>query len=283
MRLPYWIANATVYENGALFPFAPDHLALYRVSGYVHQLEKVTDDRPAGQRQADPYAFAGRVPLALGLRSSSSFPVLISAATLRSEGDGDAESRYMHLYDGGVADYLGATTALRILRDERHPAVARKSLIVVDAFRDSVTPFSRREAEPGSISVARRVMEAHLDSARGRSREVLGALCRSEDYCGKLWAPGSVDRIELVFLSFDDLRPLTHADLKTTLGLKDDDLEALDVDNDEITPFQLLRAIPSTLKLESARQKLLIAAGRHVVARKRAEILEALGRKPAGL
>jgi hypothetical protein len=39
VTVPYWITNATVYENGSIFPFTPDFLKLYMISGYMHRLK----------------------------------------------------------------------------------------------------------------------------------------------------------------------------------------------------------------------------------------------------
>jgi hypothetical protein len=36
--LPHWVANAATFENGAIFPFTPQHLRTYQIVGYAHQL-----------------------------------------------------------------------------------------------------------------------------------------------------------------------------------------------------------------------------------------------------
>ena len=58
VRLPLWVSNSTVFENGAIFPFTPDHLALYEVTGYVHDLKPVDDPRSREQRRGRHYGFA---------------------------------------------------------------------------------------------------------------------------------------------------------------------------------------------------------------------------------
>ncbi|WED43535.1 hypothetical protein [Legionella cardiaca] len=42
VQLPYWITNSTVYQNAAIFPFAPDVLAAYRVRGFHLHRSKIT-------------------------------------------------------------------------------------------------------------------------------------------------------------------------------------------------------------------------------------------------
>ena len=62
VRLPYWIANATVYENGARFMFTPEFVKQYRIGRYVHNMRFKDLD--------DPF----RLPLAVAMKSSASFP-----------------------------------------------------------------------------------------------------------------------------------------------------------------------------------------------------------------
>ena len=273
VRLPQWVTNATVFENGAIFPFTPDHLALYEVTGYVHDLEPVADPRPLERRRGRRDGFARRAPLSLGFRASTSFPVLIAAATLAS--DLDPKYPYVHVLDGGMVDNLGTTTALRMLRDETHPAVRRKALIVIDAYKDTFTPLSKHRTQPRPFATAFRVTVAHLDSYRGRSHEMVRALCRSSDFTGQRGRVGAVDEIQLVFLSFDDLIDVPTSAALKPYGLTDRSIAALK--STGRTPFEMLRAIWSSFEIKPAQQELLLAAGQYVVHKKRDEILAALG------
>lgn len=135
VRLPYWFANATVFENGAIFPFTPDILEQYRVIGYSHNLETVH------LNPSDPDYDS--VPLSVGLKASATFPVAVPATTLSS--DYDPNNPYLHLYDGGMSDNTGVITAIRLLVQDPAP---RKVLLVIDAFNGSQHPFSVKSTSP---------------------------------------------------------------------------------------------------------------------------------------
>lgn len=156
-HLPYWVTNATVYENGAIFPFTPDILRTYGITGYNHRMK--------GAR----LAAAEDMPLSIGLKASASFPVAIPPTTMRSSRD--PSHPRLHLLDGGVADNLGIVTALRLLRQDKAP---RKALIVIDAYNGKVEPFSKVSIRPGMILTALRSTSISLDSAHQRVDNLLG-------------------------------------------------------------------------------------------------------------
>ncbi len=155
-RVPFWITNGTIYENGAIFPFTPDILTKYNITGYKHRmrsrkLESVMD-----------------LPLAVGLKCSASFPVAIPPTTLKSSRDPDHPS--LHLLDGGVADNLGILTAIRLLRQD---SASRKVLIVIDAYNGKVEPYSRTGNRPGMMLTALRTTTISLASAHQRVHNLL--------------------------------------------------------------------------------------------------------------
>lgn len=162
--LPYWVANATVFENGAIFPFTPDILEKYGVTGYWHR-EKY-QDLPAGG--------AGSMPLSVGLKASASFPVAIPPTNLKSSLDPQHTS--LHLMDGGVADNLGVITAARLLNQD--PA-RKKVLIVIDAYNGTTEPFSKGGVAPGVVGSALRTAAISLDSAHQRVDNLLGLVART--------------------------------------------------------------------------------------------------------
>jgi len=264
VRLPYWAANATTYENAAIFPFTPDHLELYQVCGYRHRLREVRHDAAAEGHEE----FVAEAPLALGMTASGSFPVLIPASTLRSRMD--RLNPYLHLLDGGLADMFGAVTAWRLLRQDA--AARRKVLFVVDAYRGPLTPFSCCERSPAMLTTACRVATAFLDAWRARYHEVIRALCSSRD------PPSDA---EVVFLSFDDLEPCKDMKELEPFGFGRRDLDRLKREGISpgirITPFTLARDVWTWYNLSPTEQKLLFAVGRCVVHRKRGEIRKALG------
>lgn len=157
-RLPYWVANATVFENGAIFPFTPDILEKYGITGYWHR--ETYRDLPAGG--------AAELPLSVGLKASASFPVAIPPSNLKS--CIDKENSSLHLMDGGVADNLGVITATRLLNQD--PA-RKKVLIVIDAYNGTTEPFSKGGVAPGIMSSALRTASISLDSAHQRVDNLL--------------------------------------------------------------------------------------------------------------
>jgi predicted acylesterase/phospholipase RssA len=155
-QVPYWIANGTVYENGAIFPFTPDILTTYGINGYKHRMRNRTLD--------DPYD----LPLAVGLKTSASFPVAIPSTTLKSHRD--PKNPRLYLMDGGVADNLGIATAMRLLKQEK---AARKILIIIDAYNGHIEPFSKAGALTGMVHTALRATSISLDSAHQRLSHLL--------------------------------------------------------------------------------------------------------------
>ena len=265
VRLPYWAANATTYENAAIFPFTPEHLRLYDIRGYTHRLVLVRRD--AANADARAKAFAYEAPLAVGLTASGTFPVLIPACTLQS--GMDRANPYLHLVDGGLADTFGAMTAIRMLRQDKAP---RKVLIVIDAFNGPLTPFSKYDTAPAAVATAFRMATAFLDAWRARYREVIRGLCSSRN---------PPTDIRVIFLSFDDLLDCKDIKALERFGFGPDDLAALRrqrlTPGAEPTPFILARDVLTWYSLSPAEQKLLFAVGRYLVDKKKDEIRQALG------
>jgi hypothetical protein len=266
VRLPYWAANATTYENAAIFPFTPEHLRLYDIRGYTHRLMQVrrADDANTG---AGEKAFAYEAPLAVGLTASGTFPVLIPACTLQS--GMDRANPYLHLVDGGLADTFGAMTAIRMLRQDKAP---RKVLIVIDAFNGPLTPFSKYDNAPAAIATAFRMATAFLDAWRTRYREVITALCSSRN---------PPTDIRVIFLSFDDLLECKDIKPLEPFGFGPDDLAALRrlrlSTASEQSPFILARDVLTWYSLSPPEQKLLFAVGLYLVDKKKDEIRQAFG------
>ena len=265
VRLPYWVMNATARRTGAIFTFTPDQLKLYKVNRCRHRME----DRSFDDGNYDKF------PLSVGLKASSSYPVAIPATTLGVRSESDESGRYLHLIDGGVADNLGVVTALRLLQQD---TAKRKALIVVDAFNESITPFSSESGE-SILRAIKRAGLAGLDSWRGRYREVVKALCKSPN----LKREDTDADIEVIFLSFDDLAcregPTRLEDL-FAFELTECDLQSLKMDR-EVLAFRAVRSISTvektTVPLSGAEQNILFAAGRYIVEQKREKIIEALG------
>ncbi len=262
VRLPYWVANTTAYENGAIFTFTPDHLKLYKIYGYKHRSKKY---KHPSQRNNDEFIW--KMPLSVAVTASANFPVATYPTTLWNSLD--PNNPYLHLYDGGMAENIGVITAVRLLDNDCDDAVKTKAMIVIDAYQGTFTPFSNIRRPPPLGSTAIRSMNISLDSWHGRYREITRSLCSDKS-------------IGVVFVSFEDLAELTDCEPLLDFGLAPNDVTKLTAkSNRSAVPFDMLRNI-STLKLKnkgklsSAEQNLLIAAGRYAVRKKKNDILNLL-------
>ncbi|HJU88040.1 MAG TPA: patatin-like phospholipase family protein [Gemmatimonadaceae bacterium] len=186
--LPYWVANAALYRNGAIFPFTPDVLRRYQVSRYRHRLDRDT--------LADPYD----MPLAVGAKASVSVPGLIPLTTLESHPR--RRFRYLRLLDGGVADNLGVLTAadllcqdtLRMTSANSAGSSRRRFMLVIDAYQEDGMPY---DASPRSSALGNIIRAAvvGLDSWRGRYAGVMrtfGARCGFDMVALDFWALDSL-------------------------------------------------------------------------------------------
>ena len=206
VRLPSWVANATVFQNGAIFPFSPDVLGAYGVAKYVH--EKETQVLPNGNLEQ-----LGELPLAVAMKASASFPALLPATTLEVAGR-DPANPYLHLMDGGLADNLGMLSAVSLVRQlEASGSVA---LVLIDAFNGESEPFSRGSGSPKFYQSFTRSTGISLDSWHSRFRVLLAELL-----------PGR-PAVYLGFSSVDDakLRAAVEA-VKTTINVTPKEQEDL--------------------------------------------------------
>jgi hypothetical protein len=273
--LPYWFTNAAVYNNSVIFPFSPDNLRSYDVTGYYHRCSetKIVNTR---KRQQDSNDFVFNIPLSSGVTSSANFP--LAMPPLRFSSNMDPNNPYFYLLDGGVADNIGIVTASRLLNDPVNQNIPRKCLVVIDSYQGEISPFEKAKDPPGTGDMAIHLMGMGLDSWRARYREFAERL-------------GEKDNIKIIFLSFDDLVDADFNDL-LPFGLTEQDEKDLCKNKSKTcpyaTPFYLLRSISMTApafwgkhgleyQLHKSQQNLLIASGRYVVHKKRTEILAALG------
>ena len=258
--LPYWVPNATVYENGVRVPFTPDVLAQYHVTGCTHNMRRM-------DLAGDLFA----MPLAVGVKASASFPVAIPATTLRCDPPADKLNRFLHLMDGGLADNMGYRTAIELLRQD--PA-RRKVLLIIDAYKGGPHPHSATQRSPAGLEVVTRVMKISLDADHSHLGTRVTRLAAGES-------------IEVIFLSFDQLRPaLTEqiGDLRKELArlraakgsamvrrIRRDlgvalarEEAALQDAEDTFALYHDARAVATSLNITRGEQKLLIEAGRAV-------------------
>jgi hypothetical protein len=275
-RWPYWVANATIYENGAILPFTPDVLRRYQVSGFR---DGITLSR---QNVADD---PSRIPLAVGLKASASFPVLIPGTVLQVSYRGDSAfmrrsrvtgpvTAYLRLIDGGIGDNLGIQTAFNLLCGGPAPTVRRRVLIVVDAYPGHGSPYSSEDRTYYAAEALPHVGVVGLDAWRTRHREDVAM--RSRRCETERGTP-----VQTVYLSFDELRadptgrreasgsPSECSSVRDAAG-RDASEEMLD------SLGTAARKVGTRLKIDAVQQDLLLRAGRAVVARHCGELVRAL-------
>ncbi len=281
-RVPYWVANATTYEDANIFPFTPDHLKRYQVLSYTHRLKTVAFP-PQASRGAGYEGWISEIPVALAVTASGNFPAALPATTFGS--DLDPANPYLHLLDGGLADNLGVVTAVRLLKQDRgadKQPIRRRVLVVVDAFPDALGPYSRERKAPSAGNAINRTTTVALDAWHARYRELVQAMALGL----------GIDAV--ISLSFEDLND--PAELERMKALEVAGIESLRLDDATIgrllgdldppvgapglerlsAAYRLLRNVPTSYSISNDAQRLLIAAGRRVVQQKASEITAAL-------
>lgn len=156
VHLPYWAVNTTVFQNAAIFPFTPDILSRYRVTGYFHngQLHEIDQDFQA-------LDYGDTVPVSVGMTASASVPFATPATTLVTKGcNGGC---YLQLLDGGLSDNIGVYTALSLLLQDKSKT---KVLIIVDAYKGDAEPYSQQMTPPTALPMLWRMASIGTDSNR---------------------------------------------------------------------------------------------------------------------
>ncbi|MDB4286269.1 PDZ domain-containing protein, partial [bacterium] len=260
--LPMMVANGTIYPSMAIFPFTPDILEEYEVSGYTHRMKKV--DHEKGM---DPM----ELPLSVGIKASGSFPVMISNTTLIS--NQDPLYRYLHIIDGGVADNIGYKTAIEMLRQD---TVSKgKFLFVVDADAGGQVPtFSKKQGGAFSLGVYSKMATSGLDSRHVVLEKELNNLCVLHD-------------ITPIFFNFasllEGLDEFPEKQFSRKREMKRVE-ELLRTSPDSVTVgdlpilYELARNVKTKYTITKLEQKLMIQTGKKVVELRRPEIEKALRR-----
>lgn len=259
VRFPLHIANSSTLNTMHIFPFSPDILQCYQISGYTHRLRIVRDD------ELDPY----QLPLSVGIKASGSFPVLISNSTLRSQHS--PERPYLHLIDGAMTDNIGHYTALELLKQE--PDYRQKALLIIDA--DAIGnryTFSKREAAVFSLKVMARLPSSGLDARRATLDKDLREICTQRD-------------IHPVIFSFNILLHNNEAPLPEAFEWKAEQQRLIRVlkghplpsNEDKQILYELLTNIHTKYSITKAEQELLLLSGQLIVRLMEQEIRDALG------
>lgn len=259
VRYPMHITNSSTFNTMTIFPFTPDILARYQVNGYTHRLNKVVRDT------LDPFS----VPLAVGIKSSASFPVLISNTTLFSTYS--PKRPFLPLIDGAMTDNIGYYSALQILKQEKAP---RKILLVVDAdAAGNRYTFSKKEGAVFSLSVMGRLPSSGLDARRATLVRDIRDFCRQYG-------------ITPVFFSFNVLLEGTDAALPPEFRIKDEQQRLISLirqqkpfsPSDRLILYELLTHIGTKLTITDEEQELLLYAGQLIVKMREEDIKRGLKR-----
>lgn len=165
VELPYWVTNSTIYQNAQIFPFTPAVLAKYSVNSYPYnnQNNSVTDYY--------------KIPAAVGMTASASFPFALSPTTLGSNACTDKKNCYLQLIDGGLADNLGIYTALDLLKQD---SAKTKVLIVIDAYAGQEEPFSKSLTPPSGATLLWGVLGMGTNASRQIIKRHINSMARSQ-------------------------------------------------------------------------------------------------------
>jgi predicted acylesterase/phospholipase RssA len=259
VRYPMHITNSSIINNLAIFPFTPDILQCYLVDGYTHRM------RIREFEELNHY----RIPLAVGIKASGSFPALISNSTLRSKYH---EGRpFLHLMDGAMSDNLGVYTAIDILKQETTP---RKALFIVDAEAgDTPNTFNKKEGAIFSLRVLARLASSGLYARKNILPQEL-----EEIYAN--------DSIMPVIFSFDVLIQDNTVPPPGQIKPKKEIPRLIELMRgpEELSPedcqvlYECLNNISTKYTIKPEEQELLLLAGQLIVRIKEEAIREAVGR-----
>ena len=132
VRLPMWVANATIIQNSQLFQFTPDVLSQYQVTHYIHQNKIVR------AHDHDNALYGFDIPAGVGMKASAAFPYAIAGSTLWSAGCD--EHCYLQLFDGGLVDtkvseFSPQHVGRILVGDHKISSVGNPVAVVVNQFR----------------------------------------------------------------------------------------------------------------------------------------------------
>ncbi|NRA48585.1 MAG: patatin-like phospholipase family protein [Phaeodactylibacter sp.] len=257
VRLPMHITNSSTVNTMQILPFTPDVLEKYGVVGYTHRMQKEVEGPSA----------VYSLPLAVGIKSSGSFPVLISNTTLVS--NASTERPFLHLFDGAMTDNTGYYTALQVLKQETAP---HKILIIIDA--DAIGnryTFSEKEGALFSLGVAARLPSSGLEARRATLvRDIIDA-CEPA-------------RIQPVFFGFNILLENNCAELPEVINIKEEQERLIGIlksgeevsDQDRQILYELLTYIGTKYTIEPEEQELLLLGGQLLVRLRQVKLEAAL-------
>ena len=260
VHFPMLFANSSLVDKMGIFPFTPDILSDYSITGYTHRMKK----RKKGSA-FNPF----NMPVSVGIKASGSFPVLISNTTLIS--NYHYKRKYLHLFDGAMTDNFGYETAVAALNQDW--VASKKRLFVIDADNTGNTyTFSKKEAARFSLKVMAQLASSGLDARRISLQSYLDALCESFGSVPLVFSFSALikDNIELP-------PPEFHLPTEQNRLIKkmSEDLNSLSLVDLQIL-YEIVTHIGTKYTITEAEQQLLLLTGQKVVLLMKPNILEAI-------
>ena len=258
VNMPMLFTNSSVLSTMTIFPFTPDILERYYINGYSHRMKKVREE------YLDPFS----VPLAVGIKASGSFPVLISNTTLRSYYN--SERPYLHLIDGAMTDNNGYYTAFSVLKQERTP---QKMLFIVDAdATGNRYTFTKREKAIFSLKVYGRLATSGIEARKAVLEQEVRENCARFDidpffFSFNTLIKGNTATFPEKINRAEEFERLTQLLEKNIESISDRDMQIL---------YELVTNIGTKYTMTKAEQRLLFLTGRKVVLMQKKAILKSL-------
>lgn len=152
-KFPMVVPNTTNLDNFFLVPFSPDRLQYWGVSRY--RLTKISGAQYYPEKLLESLELAEllQIPLASGIKASSSVPGFIGASYFESRKQN--RKYFLRLQDGGILDNQGLHTTKAILKQESTIKDPKKRIVfIVDASGAGLTtsrPKKRHERRRKSL------------------------------------------------------------------------------------------------------------------------------------
>lgn len=251
---PMHITNSSVISTFAIFPFTPGILDTFGVVGYTHRMRKVNPTTPSTYD----------IPLAVGIKSSGSFPVLISNSTFATMA---RDSRpFLHLMDGAMTDNQGFYTALDILIKD---TCSSKVMFIVDADSSgNINTFSSKEAAEPPLRVLGRLTASGIYARRSILFRQIAGLKQALGIAPFVFSfyaliqDNTADPPEEIKIKEEQERLIGLLE-KDIHNISDEDMQIL---------YELVINIGTKYTIKPLEQELLHLAGQKVVLMQEAEI-----------
>lgn len=256
---PMFFSNSSIVGTKQIFPFSPDILERYAIEGYTHRKKYLVEKK-------DPF----EMPLSVGIKASSSFPVLIPNSTLESKYN--PSRPFLHIMDGTLSDNLGYHTAFEVLKQDLSP---QKVLLIIDPdTSENLYTFSSKKRHLGALKSYNSLITSKLN-IKSLKENIINE--------------GQLFGITPIFVGFHTLirgLPLPALPEKINLYeerkrliflLENRSREAVLTVSDLHVLYEILVNIDPRLSIHPEEQQLLLLAGELIAELVEDQIMEAFG------